>query len=44
MSRNYDVGEDGYNIAGDDEFDYVPVVAKPVPKGELILGNELPTC
>ena len=41
--RIYEVGEGGY-IAGDDEFDDVFVIVKPVPKGGLILGSEPATC
>jgi hypothetical protein len=31
--RIYEVDDDGYTIAGDDEYDDVPVITKPVPKG-----------
>ena len=31
--RIYEVGDGEYAIAGDDEFDDVPVIAKPIPKG-----------
>ena len=35
--RIYEVGDDGYTIAGDDEFDDVPMIAKPVPKGRVYM-------
>ena len=33
--RIYEVDDDGYTIAGDDEYDEVPVIARPVPKGRV---------
>jgi len=35
--RIYEVDDDGYTIAGDDEYDEVPVIAKPVPKGRVYM-------
>ena len=32
VPRIHEVGDDGYTIAGDDEYEDVPVIVKPVPK------------
>jgi hypothetical protein len=36
-ARIYEVDDDGYTIAGDDEYDDVPIIAKPVPKGRAYI-------
>ena len=35
----YEVDDDGYTIAGDDEYDNVSVIARPVPKGRVYIGK-----
>ena len=35
--RIYEVGDDGYTIAGDDEYYDFPLIAKPVPKGRVYI-------
>ena len=38
-SRIYEVDDDRYTIAGDDAYDDVPLIARPVPKGRVHIGK-----